>query len=534
MAYQQTAARPFFIGKLPLLAGLSVVLALVAFSGPLSELVYRWANQEEYGHGFFIPLISLWLLWQRRDAVLASIGQPSLLGVGAIAISALMLIVGEFGAFRLTGQVGFLVCLAGIALAAGGPRLLRVCLLPIAFMAFAIPLPYFFDALLSYRLQLLSSEFGVFFIRLFQVPVYLEGNVIDFGIYKLQVVDACSGLRYLYPLLSLGFLAAYMFNAPLWQRAVVFASTVPITIVMNSARIGMIGLLVDRWGIGMAEGLLHLFEGWVIFLACGTVLWLEMLVFARVFNGKGFFESVGMPTIRFPASSDARSAAGATAQPLAASVAILAILSISVFAVTQRQEVIPDRQRFVTFPSAFGEWQGRTSQLEPIIEAELVGDGLDDYILADYTSASGGPPLNLYVAYFASQREGSTGHTPDVCIPGGGWAITQLDRRVFDGSEDLGDVPYNRAVIERGSTKQVVYYWFQERGRRIANEYFVKWHIMADAMVHNRTDGAMVRLVTPVLAGESEQDADLRLQGFLKDLIPQLPGYLPGMDATGT
>lgn len=534
MAFQNVAARPLGIGKLPLLAGLSVLLALVAFSAPLLELASRWVSQEEYGHGFFIPLISLWLLWQRRDAVMASIGQPSLLGVGVIAISAVMLIFGEFGAFRLPGQVGFLVCLAGIALAAGGIRLLRVCLLPIAFMGFAIPLPYFIDALLSWRLQLISSELGVFFIRLFQVPVYLEGNVIDFGIYKLQVVDACSGLRYLYPLLSLGFLAAYMFNAPLWQRAVVFASTVPITIVMNSVRIGMIGIMVDRWGIGMAEGLLHLFEGWVIFLACGIVLWLEMLVFARVFNGKGFFDSIGMPMVRVPANASARDAAGGTTLPLLASVAIIAVVGISVFAVAQRQEVIPDRQRFVTFPNTIGDWQGRTSQLEPIIEARLTSEGLDDYVLADYSSATGGAPLNLYVAYYASQRSGITAHTPDVCIPAGGWAITQFDRMVFDGAEGFGPLPYNRAVIERGSTRQVVYYWFQERGRPIANEYMVKWYIMADAMVRNRTDGAMVRLVTPVLAGESEEDADVRLRGFLEDLRPQLPGYLPGMDATGT
>ena len=91
------------------------------------------------------------------------------------------------------------------------------------------------------------------FIRLFGVPVYLTGNVIDLGNYKLQVVEACSGLRYLYPLLSLGFLAAYLFQAPIWQRTLVFLSAIPITIVMNSFRIGMVGLLVERWGTAQAE-----------------------------------------------------------------------------------------------------------------------------------------------------------------------------------------------------------------------------------------------------------------------------------------
>ena len=122
------------------------------------------------------------------------------------------------------------------------------------------------------QLQLLSSQLGVAFIRLFHIPVFLEGNVIDLGVYKLQVVDACSGLRYLYPMMSLGFLAAYLFQAPLWQRAIVFLSTIPITIAMNSLRIGLVGILVDHFGPQDADGFLHMFEGWIIFIACAGLL----------------------------------------------------------------------------------------------------------------------------------------------------------------------------------------------------------------------------------------------------------------------
>ena len=131
-----------------------------------------------------------------------------------------MQILGELSAIFILSQVGFVVALIGIALGVGGYSLLKVTFIPIVFLLFAIPLPYFIDQTLSWRLQLISSELGVFFIRMFQIPVYLEGNVIDLGHYKLQVVEACSGLRYLYPLLSLGFLAAYLFHAPIWQRAI--------------------------------------------------------------------------------------------------------------------------------------------------------------------------------------------------------------------------------------------------------------------------------------------------------------------------
>ena len=104
-----------------------------------------------------------------------------------------------------------------------------------------IPLPSFLYFNLSQELQLISSMIGVAVIRLFDISVYLEGNVIDLGVYQLQVVEACSGLRYLFPLMSFGFLISYIYRGPVWQKIVIFLSTIPITVVMNSFRIGVIG-----------------------------------------------------------------------------------------------------------------------------------------------------------------------------------------------------------------------------------------------------------------------------------------------------
>ena len=278
-----------------LLLCIAVVIAFAAFSGGLLSLVDRWSRQEEYSHGFLIPLVAAWMLWSRRDAVIASVGKPSWAGPAVIFVAAIMLIIGELSAFFLLLQLGFVVALLGIVLSVGGTSLLKVTFIPIAFLVFAIPLPYFIDSELSFRLQLISSELGVFFIRLFGVPVYLTGNVIDLGNYKLQVVEACSGLRYLYPLLSLGFLAAYLFQAPFWQRALVFLSAIPITIVMNSFRIGVVGLLVDRWGTAQAEGVLHFFEGWVIFIACAAILAARDLAAGAVRVRQEFFRGLQAP-----------------------------------------------------------------------------------------------------------------------------------------------------------------------------------------------------------------------------------------------
>src|SRR5262245_13403687 len=278
----------------------SLVILFIGFSKAIFELVRRWSVEEEYSHGFLIPPIAAWLLWSRRDAIVGSMGRPSWIGPVLILLALAMHGVGELSALYILSQGAFILSLFGIALGLGGFPLLRVVFIPIVFLIFAIPMPYFIDAMLTWRLQLISSELGTFFIRLIGIPVYLEGNVIDLGVYKLQVVEACSGLRYMYPLLSLSFLAAYLFQAPLWQRAIVFLSAVPITIVMNSLRIGLVGVLVNSFGPQDADGFLHMFEGWIIFIACAGVLTMEMALLARFASGKKFFDVFYAPKILSP------------------------------------------------------------------------------------------------------------------------------------------------------------------------------------------------------------------------------------------
>lgn len=508
--------------------GLGVLFALAVLTGFLAfwdshvDLVRRWYHQEEFSHGFFIPLITAWLLWSRRQAIRDSIGAPSWGGPVLILFAAALHVVGQLSALIVFSSVGFVLCLLGIVLSFGGFSLLKVTAIPISFLLFAIPPPSFIDSTLSFRLQLISSELGVSVIRLFGIPVYLQGNLIDLGHYKLQVVEACSGLRYLYPFLSLGFLAAYMFHAPLWQRGLVFVSTVPITILMNSFRIGMIGVMVDRWGPQSADGFLHFFEGWIIFIACAGLLAAEIYILARL-AGKRFFEVFYPPKVTTVPQSDSKPRHWRMAFPLVAGLLIVCTAGFANKLVAGRQEIFPDRVQFASFPDNLGEWRGRRSQLEPRIEHTL---GLTDYILSDYARQDG-RWVNFYVAYYASQRHGVAPHTPILCIPGNGWRIATFERTAYHDEGLNQTLPLNRVIIERESQKQIVYYWFVQRGRRIENEWLSKWYLLTDSILKNRTDGALVRLTTLVYPGESERDADRRLRSLFRELEPQLVGYLP-------
>jgi EpsI family protein len=254
-----------------------------------------------------------------------------------------------------------------------------------------------------------------------------------------------------------------------------------------------------------------------------------MYLLARFGSGKSLLEVFGSPKVvaSLPPGQSSQSLSRA---PLVSCIVLMCAVGLAGYFVSARHEIFPERNLFAGFPTGLGEWHGKPSALDASTEQFL---GLTDYILSDYAKADG-RAVNLYVAYYASQRNGLSPHSPSVCIPGNGWQITNLERTSFASSDAKVSLPLNRVVIARGENKQIVYYWFDERGMKIANEYVSKLYLLRDAMFENRTDGALVRLTTPVYPGEKEIDADMRLQAFMKIVVPSLAGYLPSEAASKT
>jgi EpsI family protein len=190
----------------------------------------------------------------------------------------------------------------------------------------------------------------------------------------------------------------------------------------------------------------------------------------------------------------------------------------------ERAEIIPPRADFSEFPMQLGEWQGRPDRLDQIYLSTLK---LDDHIIADYAMADS-MPVNFYAAYYASQSKGESAHSPRSCLPGGGWEINQLSQEQLDGVAVSGTpLRVNRAVIRKGDYTQLVYYWFQGRGRVITNEYLVKWFLFWDALTRRRTDGALVRLTTVVPPGSTPRDSDQLLVDFAKRISGRLGKFIP-------
>lgn len=510
---------------------LCAALLGVIYYDALAIMVNVWIDDENYGHGFFVPFISLFLVWAKREKLRTLEPQGSWWGLSLILLGLVLYGLGELGTLATLLHLSFWFVIVGLCWTAFGGKILRELSFPLLFLLTMIPLPQFLLQGLSGQLQLLSSALGVGCLQVVGVTAFREGNVIDLGPIQLQVVEACSGLRYLFPLMSLSLLCAYLFKGPLWKRGVVFLASMPIAIVLNGFRIGVIGVLVEIFGAGAAEGFIHLFEGWVIFLLSLAILALVIWGLSKIGSAgqpQSFSDLLSLPsdseTVVTPGAVRSSSLGRTMPAPMFCSVALLVALAVASPYVVSRDEIVPARQSLLNFPMQLQQWQGSTFPLEKEYIETL---RFDDYLLADY-QAAGGMPVNFYVAYYGSQRKGQSAHSPRTCIPGGGWEITSL--RTMDVSTDdaaSASLRLNRLVIQKADAKQIVYYWFKQRDRVLANEYLVKFYLVWDALWKQRTDGALIRLTAAVQPGHNEDEADRILVDFSRAANPFMSRFVP-------
>lgn len=505
----------------------AALLALVLLFGmSAGRIAQRW-TEPEYSHGFLIPVLTCFVLWRRRHGIAARADGGSWLGVAMVAAGVGLGVLGSIALSDIPQMLGLIVVLGGLGLAAFGRDAMRLAWAPLAFLLFALPVPAPLYVAISTDLQLISSELGAWMLDLAGVPVFLDGNIIDLGVMKLQVAEACSGLRYLFPLLSFGVITAWLFRAPWWARILLVASTVPITIAINSLRIAITGVVVEYATPELGEGFLHLFEGWVIFLLALVLLALVMWLLARLsgrrrgvldlldfdrLDGRGPPLDRPAPARTFPA-------------PLGLALALVVLASPLKAGLAERSEVVPERPGLVTFPLRLEQWSGRPLPVDPEVLDAL---GADDYFLADYSSeAAGGPPVNLWIAYYDSQLQENWIHSPKECLPGGGWEFVWIDE-VSAPVDPLHGDPFviSRSLIADGRQRMVMYHWYEQRGTRYTDEVWARINLLRDAFVLRRSDGALVRLLTPLRPGEDVADGERRLAALLRTVVPHLEPHV--------
>jgi len=246
-------------------------LLAILFAGVLWTMGKEWADDESMGHGFFVPPVAAYIAWQKREEVLAAEVKPHWAGFPMVLLGFCLLVAGLLGADFFLTRIGFLMSLAGVLLGCCGTQVVKLLLFPLVMLLFMVRIPLFIYSQITFPLQIFASQVAEMALMLLGIPVLREGNVLELASQKLNVVEACSGIRSLLSLSFLSLVYGYFFEHRGWLRLVLFVLTIPIAVTANAARVTLTGVLSEL-NPSLAEGLYHSFEGWVIFMVALVAL----------------------------------------------------------------------------------------------------------------------------------------------------------------------------------------------------------------------------------------------------------------------
>lgn len=258
-------------------------LAAVAVYGEiLFNMTRHWAQVDDYSHGFVVAPLAAYFAWERRDALRRAPVEGSWWGLVPMIAATALLAVGRLGVELTTMRWSFVLVLMGLVLLVLGRRLFRILAFPLGFLFLMVPLPVSLVNVVAFPLQLIAARAAVAMLHGLDVPVLLEGNIIHLARTELFVAEACSGLRSLMALVTLGVVFAYFFRKSWIDRAILVASTIPIAIAVNALRIALTGLLAHHFGTRMATGAIHEFQGAITFGVAFLLLLGEASLLSRL------------------------------------------------------------------------------------------------------------------------------------------------------------------------------------------------------------------------------------------------------------
>ncbi|MBI2877030.1 MAG: VPLPA-CTERM-specific exosortase XrtD [Candidatus Tectomicrobia bacterium] len=499
----------------------SLVLLGILYHDILAKLVTSWWIDPNYSHGFLIPLVSAYLLWERREQFARLVPAPASWGLLVLCLGLGLLILGQAGAELFLMRSSLLVVMAGMILFLGGRAYLQASAFPLAYLVFMIPLPFLVFNAVAFPLQLFASRFAAAVMQSVGLSVLREGNVIQLPAMTMEVAEACSGLRSLISLLALGMAFAYFTQTGWWRRALLVTLTIPIAILANAFRVTGTGFLAHFLSQKAAEGFYHTFSGWLVFVVAFLALLAVGFLLSRLDHPR---EEKEMPEVHPADPAPGPSGPSALSRIRLGAVLGVLLLAVLYLGNLSHGEAVSLRKDLGDFPLELGPWRGIERGMEGRIVDKL---GVDDFIMRHYHQASG-KTLWLYVGYFHQQRQGDLIHSPKHCYPGSGWQAVESglqEIRVPDGQGGVRTIVVNRYLIQKGLEQEMVLYWYQERGRVVASEYWGKLYLMLDALMRNRTDGALVRISAPVI--ESPEQTLEAETAFVQMAFPRLREHLP-------
>ena len=516
-------------------AALVAVTASLAFlyGSVVTKLCRDWWFDENYSHGLLVPFVIALIVWKEWGGLRRDVGNGAKrLGIVVCVLAILLLFAGTLGAELFTTKASLVLMLGGIVVYLYGTRILQLLAVPFALLVLAIPIPQIVFNRIAFPLQIWASQMAVWGIRLFEVPTFRNGNVIDIlpsgstQTISLEVVEACSGIRSLMTLVTLSLILAYFtrrsegkraggFTTPdFWRAVVLMIAAVPIAVLTNAARVTGTGVFTYFYGKQATDGIWHEMSGLLVFLCALALLLVGNYLLARVFRGGEFDGEIFEDRYPNPVRMGVRT------WPL---IAILVLGGIGVNWFSLRGETEISRRPLAEMPANIGDWRqkGDVIKFDGSVENVLRAS---DYTMREYMLPDG-RVTNIYVGYYGSQRTGATYHSPQNCLPGAGWVMR--DPQYIEIVTPSGRTfKANRYIVENGIYREAMIYWYQGRGRMEPSEYQDKINTVLDSLTRRRSDGAMVRVMTGVGADETDAiraaaDISARLAETLTPFIPE-------------
>ena len=247
-------------------AVLIAILIMAVYYRVLAKLVLDWWQIPDFSHGFLVPIFAAYLVWAKRKTLLSMKVAPTWSGVAVVALGLVVLLLGVYGAELFLSRISLVILLAGLVLSFGGWQLLKELRFPLLVLVLAIPIPAIVFNAITFPLQILATKLASALLQLFNVPVLREGNIIELSVMKLEVAEACSGIRSLVSLFTLAIFYGYFLEKSPLRRTILAVASIPIAIAANAVRIFGTGLCVQYWDPEKAMGFFHEYSGWVMFL----------------------------------------------------------------------------------------------------------------------------------------------------------------------------------------------------------------------------------------------------------------------------
>ncbi|MBU4264379.1 MAG: EpsI family protein [Proteobacteria bacterium] len=499
----------FFIFPLLILASI-----FIGYWPMLEKLAMRW-NSGDNNYCFLVVPVFLYLCWEKKNDFRFGEFCWSSWGIVPALFSVLVITIGELGSVETLLYVGIWGCFTSLFITLYGLRRSWLLFFPLLVLLFIVPMPPYINQVLTFKMKMTASSLSVELMRWVGITVLQTGNILDLGISKMQVVDACSGLRYIVSMVLLALLIGHFYVGGLWRKIFLLLLVYPLSIFTNAVRIFLGALLTINGFPQFNEGPYHDAQGVIAFLVAGVILFLCGWLLQKV------------GTIRPPKNLRNN---GCRTAPLSAAL-LITIFYVALFGGSgwalqniSGNMIIPQRTSFASFPMEIAGWKGSRNYLSQEILDSLWAD---DYVNATFSKDGVPNTIYLLIPYYEYQGTSHTAHAPQSCLLGGGFELVRSSTRKLLVSADK-DIDIGLLHLRKDDMQMLASYFFYERGRVITSPWENKLYLMWDAFRLHRTDGALVRVEMTVPPGQNIAQAEKMLIDFIAGgLWPLLPVYIP-------